>query len=343
MSGKIRIGIVGAGGIARARHIPGFRAIEGVEIVSVANRTRESAERVAKEFGIPRVYDNWLDLVAESDTDAICIAAWPNLHYPVTLAAFDSHKHVLCQARMAMNAHEARTMHDAARARPDLVAQVVPAPFTLAIDDFICETIASGVLGDILSVDLQAYQRNFVDRDAPLTWRQDVELSGVNVMTVGIWYETLMRWLGPASRVLAVARVAVPVRRDSQGRLRTVEIPDQVSVIGDWARGGQFNMRFSAVTGLAPANAVWLYGTEGTLKIETDSLRVFLGRRGDSDLREIHVPEEKRGRWRVEEEFVNAIRGIEQVRRTTFADGVRYMEFTEAVVQSARSGQGIAL
>ena len=45
--------------------------------------------------------------------------------------------------------------------------------------------------------------------------------------------------------------------------------------------------------------------------------------------------------WRVEEEFVNAIRGKEKVSRTTFEDGVRYMEFTEAVWKSAASGQAV--
>ena len=45
--------------------------------------------------------------------------------------------------------------------------------------------------------------------------------------------------------------------------------------------------------------------------------------------------------WRVEEEFVNAIRGREKVTRTTFTDGVLYMEFTDAVTKSAASGQSV--
>ena len=58
VAGTIRIGIVGAGRYARSRHIPDFLAVDGVEIVSVANRSRESGERAAKECGIPKVYDN---------------------------------------------------------------------------------------------------------------------------------------------------------------------------------------------------------------------------------------------------------------------------------------------
>ena len=100
------------GQITRTRHFPGFPAIPGVRIVGVCNRRRESARRVAREFDIPKVYGNWEDLVADPDVDAVVIGAWPYLHCPVTLAAFDAGKHVLTQARMAMNAREAQRMHD---------------------------------------------------------------------------------------------------------------------------------------------------------------------------------------------------------------------------------------
>ena len=120
----IRVGIVGAGANTRGMHIPGFQKIDGVEVVSVANRSRESGARAAAEFDIPRVYDSWEDLVAADDSDAICIGTWPYLHAPVTLAALQAGKHVLCEARMAMNAAEARSMLEASRQHSELVAQI---------------------------------------------------------------------------------------------------------------------------------------------------------------------------------------------------------------------------
>ena len=57
----------------------------------------------------------------------------------------------------------------------------------------------------------------------------------------------------------------------------------------------------------------------------------------------IVVPPAERAGWRVEREFAGAIRGEEPVRLTTFADGVRYMEFTEAVAVSARTGRRVEL
>ena len=150
----IRIGIVGAGGNTRRMHIPGFQAIEGVELVSVANRSRESGQRVANAFRIPVVYDSWVDLIEAPDTNAICIGTWPYMHSTLVLAALENNKHVLTEARMAMNSAEARTMLEASLMDPDLITQIVPAPHTLEVDSTIREMIANGYLGDILSIDL---------------------------------------------------------------------------------------------------------------------------------------------------------------------------------------------
>ena len=340
---RVRVGIVGAGGNVRLRHVPGFQAIEGVDLVSVCNRSRESSERAAAEFGIPQVYDNWLDLVEADDTDAICIGTWPYLHSPITLAALESDKHVLTEARMAMNAEEAHAMLATSQATPHLVAQVVPAPFTLPVDGTIQELLADGYLGDLLAVEVRLAQSSFVDLDGPLTWRQDRDLSGYNIMMMGVWYEALLRWIGPATRVMAMTKTAVTLRRDAQGLPRAVSIPDHVDILCQMACGAQAHMRFSAVTGLAPGGEVWLYGSHGTLKLDADTARLYGGRSGDRELAEIVVPPEKQGHWRVEEEFINAIRGIEPVTHTTFEAGVKYMEFTEAVTRSAQSGEAVSL
>ena len=126
MKNTIRIGIVGAGANTRALHIPGFQKIDGVEVVSVANRSIESGQAVASEFSIPNVYDNPYDLINADDTDAICIGTWPYTHKPFVLAALDANKHVLTEARLAMNASDAREMLYASRLKPNLVTQVVP-------------------------------------------------------------------------------------------------------------------------------------------------------------------------------------------------------------------------
>ena len=74
-----------------------------------------------------------------------------------------------------------------------------------------------------------------------------------------------------------------------------------------------------------------------------DNLVLSGGRRGDKEMQPIAIPQDKTYRWRVEEEFIGAIRGQEPVRRTAFLDAVNYMEFTEAVTRSAQTGQAVSL
>ena len=342
----IKIGLIGAGANTRTKHIPGLLAQPGVEIVGVANRSRESGQRVAGEFNIPRVYDTWVDLIAEPEIDAVCIGTWPYMHRILVMAALDNDKHVLTEARLAMNAQEAMEMLDASRRKPHLITQVVPAPFTLKLDRTISDLIAEGYLGDLLSVDL-ATQGAFIDREASLMWRHDRDLSGYNIMLMGAWYECLMRTIGPATSVTAVTRVNVKSRVDDSGNRRVISIPDHVEVLCEMASGAVLHMRFSEVTGLSPSNNVWMFGTEGTLHFEAEhsgeSSGLFGGRKGDTELSEIELPLEKQGGWRVEEEFINAIRGIEKVTHNTFETGVKYMEFAEAVTRSAQTGRRVYL
>jgi predicted dehydrogenase len=337
----IRVGFIGAGKNTRERHIPGFQKCEGVDFVAVANRSTESGERVAKEFGIKRVYGDWRELLKAPDIDAVCIGTWPSAHREISEASLAAGKHVLCEARMAMNASEGRSMLAASRKAPHLVAQLVPAPHTLEVDPTIKRLLAEGYVGEVLTVELQAAQGRFVDAEAPLHWRQDIAVSGHNVLNMGIWYEAMMRWLGPARRVMAMTKVAVARRRDASGALHEVKVPDHVDILITYVSGAVGHLRFSSITALGPASEAWIFGTSGTLRLDADARRLYGGRRGDKALAEITIPAEQRIGWRVEEEFVNAIRGREKVTHTGFEDGVRYMEFTDAVAKSAATGQAV--
>ena len=339
---KLRVGFVGAGNNTRRHHIPKLKAQPGIELIAVANRSKESGERVAKEFGIARVHADWREVVTALDVDAVCIGTWPNMHCEITLAALAAGKHVLCEARMAMNAAEGRRMLDASRRAPQLVAQLVPAPHTLEVDSTLTRLVSDGSIGEVLAVEIQATQQpRFPEPAEPLHWRQDVTLSGHNIMNMGIWYEAMMRWLGPARRLMALGKVAVARRQGADGKLQDVKVPDHLEIIADLARGALARLRFSAIAAFGPANEAWIYGSDGTLRLEADARKLWLGRRGDKALAEVPIPAEQRIGWRVEEEFVNAVRGREKITRTNFEDGVRYMEFTDAVTRSMTEGRAV--
>ena len=345
----LRVGIVGAGANTRKFHIPGLQKQPGVEVVAVANRSRESGRSAASEFDIPRVADDWREIVEDDGIDAVCIGTWPYLHAPVTIAALEAGKHVLCEARMAMNASQGHAMLETARANPHLTAQIVPAPHTLAVDQTIIDMIGAGYIGDLVAVDAHVtLGSDFPAWDSPPHWRHSRDLSGNNIMMLGIWYEAMMRWVGPAATVTALGQRVVRHRTDAQGRRVAMEIPDHIDVLCRMAQGGQMRCSVSTVIGLAPPTSVAVYGTEGTLTIVEGGAGatapvLWCGRRRNKRLRRVAIAPEKTGGWRVEEEFVNAVRGIEPVTHTDFATAVRYMEWTDAVSLSARTGETVHL
>ena len=188
-NGTIRVGLIGAGANTRLRHIPGFREQKGVEIVAVANRSRESGEAIASEYEIPAVYDNWLELMEADDVDAVCVGTWPYMHSIMTTTALEFDKHVLCEARMAANAIEAREMLHASQLKPNLITQIVPPPHLMHCEAHLIDMISEGYLGDIINVNIRVSDGSaYPDSLTEVHWRQIREYSGNNVMFLGILF-----------------------------------------------------------------------------------------------------------------------------------------------------------
>ncbi len=337
---RVGVGIVGAGQIARDRHVPGFRRLPGVELVAVANRGLESSRRAAEEFGFARAHRHWRDLLTDPDVDAVVIGTWPYLHAPVTLAALEAGKHVLTQARMAMNGAEARAMLAASLAHPELVTMVVPSPFSLWADRTIRRLLGEEAVGELRGAGVV-----WTESPGPgpgLHWRQRAELSGNNVMSLGIVYEAMARWLGQAVAVQAATHVFEPYRVGPDGGRAAVSVPDHVRLVAEFPGPVFASLEMSARAAFAE-KVVHLTGTGGTLRIGFPAGPIELATDAQAGYRPVEVRPDERGEWRVEQEFVGAIRGECEVQLTDFATGAAYMAFTDAVRRSALEGVRVAL
>lgn len=334
MNQPLRIGVIGAGNNTRAKHIPGFKAITGVEVAAVCNRSRASSERVAAEFGIPKVASSWQEIVESPAIDAICIGTWPNLHAKITVAALRAGKHVLTEARMARNMAEAELMLAEAKLHPALVTQIVPAPMSLPFDATIKELLASGVLGTLREVVMIATNGSLADPTLPLNWRQDHALSGKNTLFLGIYYEMILRWLQcePMSLV-ASASVFTKERKDAEGLLQPTIMPESLGVLGLYADGSRLVGHFSGVETTAPRSEIRLNGSKAGLRLDLARDQLWLAEAGKTE-RQLEIALAKRGSWQVEADFVASIRENKPVTLTNFKTGVSYMRFTEAVWES---------
>lgn len=336
----LRIGLVGAGANTRSRHIPGFRAIPGVEIVSVANRTPESSQRVADEFEIPKVAPNAEELIADPDVDAVCIGTWPYMHREYTIRALEAGKHVLVEARMAATAEEAEEMLRISEAYPHLVAQIVPAPFDFRLGPTIARMVREGELGDLIEATVTVRNASQLDPKTPLHWRQRMDYSGRNVMMLGIYSEVIQRWVGEHSRVVADGEIVVKERINPEsGEPKAVDVPDSFAVLARLRNGVRVNYDISTVAAGAPANGIVLYGSRATLRWQSNDT-AKIAEHGQ-EFRDVEPDEGTARGWRVEQDFVDSITKGMPVRLTNFQDGVRYMRFIDAAWRSWQEGRAI--
>lgn len=334
----VRIGFIGAGGIAKERHLPGLKKVDGVELVVVANRGLASAEKIKKEYGFAEASDNWQAVVARPDVDAVFIAAPPYLHKPATLAALANGKHVFCQARMARTLSEAQDMYDAAK-RSDRVTMICPPPHAMKGDHYVKKLIKDGYLGQIREVHVHAFASSFADSNLPLHWRQDAFISGFNTLNVGMLVEVLHRWVGHFDQVTALSATHTP-RRRKEGSVQevAVDVADSVGIVGRLRNGALAVMHFTGAAYHGGENRIELYGSDGSLVYFISSHRILAGKAGEPGLTPVEIPDDLVREWTAEADFVNAIRTGAPV-SPDFEEGLRYMEVTEAVYRAARTGE----
>ena len=115
MADKIRVGIVGAGGVSQLFHIPLIKKNPDVELVAIADTEFAKAATIADRFKIPLFYRDAEKLFSNPDIDAVHINTPTNSHLALTLAALSAGKHVLVEKPMARKAEEARRMVEAAK------------------------------------------------------------------------------------------------------------------------------------------------------------------------------------------------------------------------------------
>jgi predicted dehydrogenase len=331
----IRIGVIGAGANTQKMHLPLLQAIPGVQITDVANRTLESGQKIASEYHIPRVHSNWEAIATADDIDAVVIGTWPYLHCPATMMSLAHNKHVLCEARMAMNKEEALQMLQASQDAPHLIAQLVPAPFTLRADDTVKQVIASNQLGKISHIQTEFQTAPVSRADEPLHWRRNKIFSGENIMTLGIIYETLLRWLPPALWVSAQSKCFNDRALSSDSSTIQIEIPDYLNVQMQLGNGAQASMIFSELAPTARPPHIEIFGNKAALRLELlPSVKLFTAQNSDKIWEEMALPDMKNNGWRVEEEFIRSIRNQTSPHLTTFKEGLEYMKFTSAVNRS---------
>ena len=117
MSERLRIGIVGCGGIANGKHLPSLKAINRADIVAFCDLIPERAEKACAEYGAEgaKTYTDYLRLLGDKSIDVVYVLTPNRMHAQVSIDALNAGKHVMCEKPMAKTAADARAMVEAAK------------------------------------------------------------------------------------------------------------------------------------------------------------------------------------------------------------------------------------
>jgi len=206
-------------------------------------------------------------------------------------------------------------------------------------DLLVKKLLAENYIGRPHHLRLQSFTSGYLDPDAPAHWRQRIEISGLNVLTLGIYVEVLQRWFGDITGAFARGKILTPIRQGYE-----VIIPDLLTVLCAFENGAQGMLEFSGVNAFASGGRLEIYGHRGTLIYDFSTDIVQAGKVDDRELRVIDLPPDLVTEWRVEDDFIAAVKSKGRVQpHPDFEDGVRYMRVVQAVADSRAKNEWIAI
>ncbi|MDR0292807.1 MAG: Gfo/Idh/MocA family oxidoreductase [Oscillospiraceae bacterium] len=190
---KLKVGIVGCGGIANQKHLPSVRKTGLADAVAFCDLLPGRAEEAAKEFGTPdaKVYKDYRDLL-KLDLDAVYVCTPNRSHSEITVAALEAKKHVMCEKPMAINYTEALKMTDAAKRNGKLLTIGYQNRYR-ADSLFLKRECEAGVLGEIYYAKAKAIRRRAVP-----TWGvflNEYEQGGGPLIDIGTHALDLTLWM----------------------------------------------------------------------------------------------------------------------------------------------------
>ncbi len=122
MAKKVRVGIIGSGGIARAAHMPAYAKDPDCEIVVVCDVSEKARKAAAEKFGVSRAVEDYREVAADPEIDAVSVCTPNFMHRDPTVACLEAGKHVIVEKPIATNAAEGADMVRAAKKADRILA-----------------------------------------------------------------------------------------------------------------------------------------------------------------------------------------------------------------------------
>ncbi|MBQ6182940.1 MAG: Gfo/Idh/MocA family oxidoreductase [Clostridia bacterium] len=187
---KLRIGVVGAGNISCNAHLPAYQNVPNAAVCAIADLDIERARKAAEKFNIPKYYGSVEEMLAAEDIDAVDVCTWNSGHAPVSVAAANAGKHVICEKPLTVSVEEGLRIKNAVEKSGVKFMLAVPGRFGKA-NMYVHDMLVRGELGEVYCAKT-AYVRR---RGTPSGWFTDMKTAGGGpVIDIGVhgidaaWY-----------------------------------------------------------------------------------------------------------------------------------------------------------
>ncbi len=192
MTVKIKWGVIGCGGIAYRRTIPGMMLSKNSELVAVMDTDFAAAQRVKDEFGAKYAFSNEDELLALDEIDAVYIATPVFCHKRQAIMAADAKKHILLEKPMGLTVAESEEISEYCKKQGVKLGVGLMMRFS-SYHQKMKEIIEDGLLGNIVSMRAQL---TCMYPEIPDNWRQDKARSGGGaLMDMGIHCIDLLQYI----------------------------------------------------------------------------------------------------------------------------------------------------
>ncbi|HWQ14268.1 MAG TPA: Gfo/Idh/MocA family oxidoreductase [Roseiflexaceae bacterium] len=344
---KLRIGIIGAGGIARGRHIPCFQRNPHATVAALADVVVDAAQSVAAEHGIPAVYADYREMLEQEPLDAVVVCTPNKFHAPATIAALQRGLHVLCEKPMALDPAEAREMLAAA----EQAGKILSIAFHyrhMANVRAARRVVESGELGQVYMVRVQALRRRGIPSWGSFV-HKDIQGGGA-LIDFGVHLLDSALWLMGNPRPVEVCASLSQhlgkrpnVNPWGQWNYKEFTVEDQVAAFVRFDNGATMLLECSWALNIPESREnISLSGTEAGLEVfpltvNKAAHEMLLSYKAD------WMPGEKENPGDVQTaDFVDAIReGRQPISRAEQA--LQVTEIVDAIYRSAEAGRALRL
>jgi predicted dehydrogenase len=300
MADKIRLGLIGASvtGTWSARsHLPALQASSDVELTAVCTTRLDSAEAARRAWGARLAFDDWRNMVASPEIDAVAVVVRVPSHYAPTKAALEAGKHVYCEWPLGRTTAEAVELATLAKAKGLVTAVGLQARVNPAVMHM-NELVEAGFVGEIMAVHVSLLREGVLSRPSHRTWQRDADL-GANTLTIanGHTVDAMRFVVGDFGQLSAVVATQAKQWLDTgTNTMLDVTSPDNVLISGRLANGAVASVHIGAIPFAGSGYRMEIYGRNGTLVATgEDSPQLsevsLHGAKGNDTLAPVPVPE----------------------------------------------------